>query len=118
VIRPIQDNAANLERLLQDPELPNLYFDISWSEVAKYIVARPEATRITAAMMERHAGRFLFGADEVAPTTEADYMKVFEMYRPLWNSLTPQISEKVRKSNYERIFTKRVERSGPGKRVG
>jgi predicted TIM-barrel fold metal-dependent hydrolase len=104
IVRPIQNHAANLERLLADPALPRLYFDISWDEVAKYIVASPEATKITAAMMERYPDRFLFGSDEVAPTTESDYMKVFEMYRPLWNSLSSQTSEKVRKGNYERIF--------------
>jgi hypothetical protein len=104
VVRPIQNHAANLEKLLQDPELPNLYFDISWDEVAKYVVASPEATKTTAAMMERYPDRFLFGTDEVAPKTESDYTRVFEIYRPLWNSLSSQTSEKVRKGNYERIF--------------
>jgi Amidohydrolase len=104
VVRPIQNHAANLEKLLADPALPNLYFDISWDETAKYIVASPEATKITAALMERYPDRFLFGTDEVAPRTEADYMKVYEIYRPLWNSLSPQTSEKVRKGNYERVF--------------
>jgi len=104
VVRPIQNHIANLERLLKDPELPNLHFDISWDEVAKYIVASPEATKITASMMERYPDRFLFGTDEVAPKTQADYMRVFELYKPLWNTLSPQTSEKVRKGNYEQIF--------------
>jgi Amidohydrolase len=104
VVRPIQDHAAQLETLLQDPDLPSLYFDISWDETAKYIVASPEATKITAALMERYPDRFLFGTDEVAPKTESDYTRVFEMYRPLWNSLSSSTSEKVRKGNYERIF--------------
>jgi hypothetical protein len=104
VVRPIQNHMANLERLLKDPELPNLHFDISWDEVAKYIVASPEATKITAAVMDRYPDRFLFGTDEVAPKTQADYMKVFELYKPLWNTLSPQTSEKVRKGNYERVF--------------
>jgi hypothetical protein len=104
VVRPIQNHAANLEKLLQDPELPNLYFDISWDEVAKYVVASPEATKTIAAMMERYPDRFLFGTDEVAPKTESDYTRVFEIYRPFWNSLSSQTSEKVRKGNYERIF--------------
>ena len=104
VVRPIQNHAANLEKLLQDPGLPNLYFDISWDEVAKYAVASPEATKITAAMIERYPDRFLFGTDEVAPKTESDYTRVFEIYRPLWNSLSSQTSEKVRRDNYERIF--------------
>jgi Amidohydrolase len=104
VVRPIQNHAANLEKLLQDPELSHLHFDISWDEVAKYIVASPEATRITAALVERYPDRFLFGSDEVAPKTESAYTRVFEMYRPLWNALSSPTSEKVRKGNYERIF--------------
>ena len=103
-VRPIQDHAANLGKLLQDPELPHLYFDISWDEVAKYIVASPEATKITAALLERYPDRVLFGTDEVAPKTEADYMRVFQIYTPLWKALSPETSEKVRKTNYERIF--------------
>jgi hypothetical protein len=31
-------------------------------------------------------------------------MKVFQIYAPLWASLSPGTSEKVRKTNYERIF--------------
>ena len=104
VVRPIQDHAANLEGLLRSPDLPNLYFDISWDETAKYIIASPEATKTVAALMERYPDRFLFGTDEVAPTTEAGYTKVFEMYQPLWNTLSPRTSEKVRLGNYERLF--------------
>jgi predicted TIM-barrel fold metal-dependent hydrolase len=104
VVRPIQEHTAHLEKVLQDPDLSHLYFDISWDEVAKYVVASPEATKITATLLERHPDRFLFGTDEVAPKTESDYMKVFQIYTPLWKSLSPQTSEKVRKTNYERIF--------------
>lgn len=104
VVRPIRDHAAHLEKLLQDPELAHLYFDISWDEVAKYVVASPEATKIFSALVERYPDRFLFGTDEVAPKTESEYLKVFQIYAPLWNSLSPQTSEKVRKANYVRIF--------------
>jgi hypothetical protein len=104
VVRPIQDHARHLENLLQDPELSHLHFDLSWDEVAKYVVASPGATKMTAALLERYPDRFLFGTDEVAPKTESDYMRVFKIYAPLWAALSPQTSEKVRKTNYERIF--------------
>jgi hypothetical protein len=104
VVRPIKDHAAHLEELLQDPELPHLYFDLSWDEVAKYVVASPEATKVTAGLLDRFPDRFLFGTDEVAPKTQSDYTRVFRIYAPLWRSLSPQTSEKVRKTNYERIF--------------
>jgi hypothetical protein len=104
VVRPIQAHAASLENLLQSPDLPNLYFDISWDEMAKYVVESPEATKTVAALIERYPDRFLFGTDEVAPTSESGYTKVFEIYRPLWTSLSTRASEKVRIGNYERIF--------------
>jgi hypothetical protein len=105
VVRPIKDHAANLEAMLRDPAFAHLYFDISWDEVAKYIVASPAATKIIANLMERYPDRFLFGTDEVAPASESNYIRVFIKYTPLWNVLTPSTSENVRKTNYERLFT-------------
>jgi hypothetical protein len=104
VVRPIQDHAARLEEILRDPEFRHVCFDISWSEVAKYIVSTPEATRITAALLERYPDRFLFGADEVAPPNRSMYLRVFEQYAPLWKALSSETKRKVRKTNYERIF--------------
>ena len=104
VIRPIKDHAANLGAILGDTAYHHVYFDISWDEVAKYIVASPEATKIMAGLMERYPDRFLFGTDEVAPSSESNYLRVFRQYAPLWNTLTPSTSEKVLKTNYEQIF--------------
>ena len=64
----------------------------------------PEATQATADLINRHPDRFLFGTDEVAPTEQAKYLKVYDMYAPLFARLTPEASEKVRKGNYERLF--------------
>jgi len=93
-----------LEEMLKDPAFSNLYFDISWMEVAKYIVATPEATKIAAGLFNRYPDRFLFGTDEVAPTSQEEYLKIYSVYDPLWKMLTPDASEKIRKSNYERLF--------------
>jgi len=90
--------------ILEDPTLAHVSFDISWDEVAKYLVGSPEATQATADVLNRFPDRFLFGTDEVAPPDQAKYVKVYEQYAPLWKSLTPEASEKVRKKNYERLF--------------
>ena len=50
VVRPVKGHAAILAAMLSDPAFSNLYFDISWDEVAKYLVASPEAIRIVAAL--------------------------------------------------------------------
>jgi hypothetical protein len=104
IVRPVEHHAAVLEEMLKDPAFNNLYFDISWTEVAKYLVATPESTQLTADLINRYPDRFLFGTDEVAPTNQADYLKIYSLYDPLWKLLTPSASEKVRKGNYKRLF--------------
>jgi predicted TIM-barrel fold metal-dependent hydrolase len=104
VVRPIRNHAAHIEQILRDHNLRHVYFDISWDEVAKYIVSSPEATRITADLINRYPDRFLFGTDEVAPSDQASYVKVFGQYGPLWKLLNTEASRKVRLENYERLF--------------
>lgn len=104
VVRPIRKHAANLAKILADPQFSRVYFDISWDEVAKYIVATPESTRIAADLLNRYPDRFLFGTDEVAPADQSAYTKLYYEYAPLWKLLAPETSKKVRLTNYERIF--------------
>jgi hypothetical protein len=104
IVHPVKDQIGMVERGLSNPELPNLHIDISWDEVAKYLVATPETTRAVADLINRHPDRFVFGTDEVAPKEEASYLKVYRLYEPLFALLTPEASEKVRKGNYERLF--------------
>jgi len=104
IVHPIHDQIALVAKGLDNPELKNLYIDISWDEVAKYIVATPESIQAFAELVNRHPDRFLFGTDEVAPTEQAKYLKVYDMYKPLFAKLTPEASEKLRKGNYERLF--------------
>jgi hypothetical protein len=104
VVRPFGMHAKLIEGILKDPSFKNVYFDISWDEVAKYVVSTSESIKKTADLINRYPDRFLFGTDEVAPTDPAKYYKIFYQYGPLWKLLTPNASLKVRKGNYERIF--------------
>jgi len=104
VVRPIRNHAANLAEMFADPAFNHVSVDISWDEVAKYIVGSPEATRITADLIQRYPDRFLFGTDEVAPADQSKYTRVYEQYQPLWKLLDSETSRKVRLTNYERIF--------------
>jgi len=104
IVRPIKHQATILAQMLADPAFSNVYFDISWSEVAKYIVASPESVQITANLINQYPDRFLFGTDEVAPSDPQTYLKVFYQYDPLWGALSRQTTEKVRKGNYEKLF--------------
>lgn len=93
-----------VEAILKDPEMDHVYFDISWSEVAKYIVETPEAIAEVADLVNQYPDRFLFGTDSVAPTDATAYFYTYEMYAPLWAELTPEAKRKVRILNYERLF--------------
>jgi predicted TIM-barrel fold metal-dependent hydrolase len=104
IVRPVAGHAAVLSAMLADPAFKNLYFDISWDEFAKYVVASPETVRVAAALMERYPDRFLFGSDVVAPPNAGAWFKTYDAYAPLWPALSAATSEKVRIRNYERLF--------------
>src|SRR5688572_16664713 len=81
IVHPVQDQLAIVDRALSDPRFDHVHLDISWMEVAKYVLASPEATRLTADVINRHPTRFLFGTDEVAPADQESYLKIYAMYR-------------------------------------
>ncbi|ULQ54076.1 amidohydrolase family protein [Flavihumibacter fluvii] len=104
VVQPIHDQLRLLEVALGNPETKHVYIDLSWDEVAKYIVASPEAIKATAAVINKYPDRFLFGTDEVAPSSQEKYLKIYNMYSPLFDQLTPEARSKLLKGNYERLF--------------
>ncbi len=116
VVRPVQEGASAgiterspghskiVKDILTDPTLKHIYFDISWDEVAKYVVASPESLERTAKILNQFPDKFLFGTDNVAPKNAKSHFNVYEMYGPLWKKLTPEASEKIRKRNYEKLF--------------
>src|ERR1700758_3882304 len=61
-VAPPKDYFVRIDEMLRDPELGNVFIDISWDEAAKYLVASPEAVRATAQLIQRHPDRFLFGS--------------------------------------------------------
>jgi hypothetical protein len=93
-----------VEQILADPGLSHVHFDISWDEVAKYAVAKPDVSARVAAMLNKYPDRFLFGTDTVAPSSPDPYYAVYDMWTPIWKQLTAEASAKVRKESYERLF--------------
>ena len=104
MVQPVKGHLAYLEEILANPAMANIYFDLSWDELAKYIVANEDTVAATAGLINRYPDRFLFGTDVVAPRTPEAYFGVYEMYAPLWAKLTPEAREKVLKANYTRLF--------------
>jgi hypothetical protein len=104
VVRPIQNHFGELRKMLEDPTLSQVNFDISWDEVAKYIVKNDTSLQLAANLINDYPDRFLFGTDEVAPSDQQSYLKIYYMYQPLWDLLTQDAREKVKKGNFKRLF--------------
>jgi len=104
VVQPIDHYAVVLERVMKEPKLRHVHFDISWQETAKYILANEHVTERAARLINAFPDRFLYGSDEVSPTDEKKYFGTYAKYEPLWRRLTPEARNKVLKGNYERLF--------------
>ncbi len=115
VVRPMGSQATTtptrnknhleiLNELLGDPTFKNLYFDISWDEVAKYVVASADVQKRMAELFNRFPNRFLFGTDVVAPADQSAQLRVFHMWDPVFAQVTPATSLAIREKNYERLF--------------
>jgi predicted TIM-barrel fold metal-dependent hydrolase len=104
IVHPIDEMAKKLDEMLQDPGCKNLYFDISWDEVAKWIVQSDTSVVRTARLIKKYPDRFMFGTDNVAPDNQDKQLNVFHMYDPLWKELGPEVTFKVCKGNYEKLF--------------
>ena len=99
------NHAAVLESMLADPAFANLYFDISWTEVAKYVVAlaRGDAHHGEA---DQSVSRSLPVRHRRRRSRERDGLpgRPTRCTRPLWAALSPDARAKVRVGNYERLF--------------
>jgi hypothetical protein len=104
VVRPVSHHIAMVESIIRDPAFAHVYFDLSWDELAKYIVASDSTIAAAASFVNRHPDRFLFGTDVVAPRDRSQYFAVFELYEPFLAQLTPVARARLLRENYERLF--------------
>ena len=103
-VGPPGEHLELLERMLQDERYDHVAMDISWDEVAKYVVADAATADAWAALIEEHPSRFLFGTDSVAPPDWDGYAQTYVDYRPLWERLGERTRAQVLQLNYERVF--------------
>lgn len=104
-----------VERILGDPAFSHVYLDISWDEVAKYVVKTSESLKNTADLFDQFPDRLLFGTDVVAPTAQEFYLAVYNMYGPHWKLLTPETSEKIRMKKIMQNYLMQREKRRSGK---
>ena len=109
-IAPSEGHVARLDRMLSDPRHGHVALDISWDEVAKYVIHDDATLEAWATLIERHPTRFLFGTDAVAPAGWEGYVANYTVYAPLWERLAPGVRAQVERLNYERIFDAAIPR--------
>ena len=109
-IAPAEGHVAWLDRMLSDPRHDHVALDISWDEVAKYVIDDDATLEAWATLIERHPTRFLFGTDAVAPADWESYVANYTVYDPLWERLDPEVRAQVERLNYERIFDAAIPR--------
>ncbi len=101
IVAPRENHLDYLKEILGNPTYSHVMFDISWDEVAKYVVKNPQPW---ASLINQYPDRFLFGSDAVAPQSDGAYFKTYRDYQPLWQLLDATTSLKVRLKNYARVF--------------
>ena len=103
-VKPTADHVDLLREMLGSEEFAHVNLDISWDEVAKWVVADDASLDAWVKLLAEYPDRFLFGSDTVAPKSQADYLKAFEAYQKLWERLDAETASKVKTKNFERIF--------------
>ena len=103
--------------MFSDSRYDHVLVDISWDEVARYIVQDDDALIAWTSLIEKHPNRFLFGNDSVAPADWDSYAKTYEVYQPLWERLRAETRVQVERLNYERVFDAAVPRIREWERV-
>lgn len=120
MVKPTDDHVALLRELLADQEFAHVMLDISWDEVAKYVTQDEGTLAAWARLIHHFPDRILFGSDAVAPTSVEQYLKTYHVYEPLWDLLDEEAAEKVKKTNYTRVFdaARRRVRAWEGRQSG
>src|SRR5262249_14401902 len=59
IVRPVKDQLAMLDEAFANPAFKQVYVDISWTEVAKYVKETPQALQNMATIINKYPDRFL-----------------------------------------------------------
>ena len=109
-VHPTDQHLVLLDEMLSDSRYDHVMLDISWDEVARYVVRDANTVDGWAALMEKHPTRFLFGTDSVAPRNWDAYVTTHKVYHPLWERLDADVRAQVERLNYGRVFDAAVPR--------
>ncbi|MCI3208105.1 MULTISPECIES: amidohydrolase family protein [Pandoraea] len=103
--RFVQQGKQHLD-LLTDllAKCPNVFIDISWSEVAKQI-NNPETKAAWVEFLEKNSTRICFGSDTLAPASTEKWNETKKMYTEVLGQLSPQARENILNHTYENVIS-------------
>lgn len=103
-VEPTFEHLKLLDAMLSDSRYDRVTLDLSWDEVARYVVRDEQSIEAWVDVIEKHPERFLFGTDSVAPADWDSYATTYMDYGPLWDQLQPETRARVERLNYEQLF--------------
>ena len=118
VVRPVKDQLDDHgTRARRTRRLKNVYIDISWDEVAKYVVASARgASRRPQTCINAVSGSLPVRHRRSRAARPAEISEGLRHVRAALAALPPEVREKFRKGNYERLFDEATpEGAGVGK---
>jgi len=104
-VQPYPEHWKNLDSMLADSAFAHVSIDLSWGPViAPYFVDTPEHLKMTADLIRKYPDRFLYGSDQGATSDWTSVQKSYDVWKPLWKELGPDLTRQVAKENYLRLF--------------
>lgn len=104
-IQPYPEHWKYIDEMLGDPGFQHVYIDVSWGPViAPYIIDTPEHLKMTADLIRKYPDRFLYGSDQGATADWSLVKKSYDVWDPLWKEIGPELTRRVTRDNYVRIF--------------
>lgn len=100
-----------LEKVLSDPNMNHVFFDLSWDTVARQLtmdkdekLADPAKINQLVTLLERFPTRFLFGSDSLSPNSVAIWQGTELAYDAVFKLLKSDTANAIKKGNYERLI--------------
>ena len=100
-----------LDKVLADPGMSHVFFDLSWDTVARQLTmdkdekaADPNKIAQLVALLEKYPSRFLFGSDSLSPNNVDVWQGTEVAYAAVFEKLKSDTAAAIKKGNYERLI--------------
>jgi hypothetical protein len=104
-VQPYPEHWKYLDEMLGDPGFKHVSIDMAWGLIAvPYFIDTPEHLKMTADLIRKYPDRFIYGSDQGATADWGLVKKSYDAWTPIWKEIGPELTRRVAKDNYIRIF--------------